>query len=193
MTVVGWARLHSAVRCGLRVGAWYRVSTLTAREARVQVHGRDVGVARALLEFRDTPPDAWTVVAAGVADAYLVCPNCRYRDLLPPVRAATRRCARCNEAFPVAWDQPYPRAAATTSARESQHSVRETLGRDRRMTRRRSVSDRRSGERRVAERRTLSLAIPVERRLAERRVGSDRRSGRERRSGADRRHRAVTW
>jgi hypothetical protein len=195
MGVVRWVRLRGAARCGLRLGAWYRVAALTARDVHVVVHGREIGVARSLLEFRSSPPDAWTVVAAsGGADAHVVCPSCRSREVLPGTRTATRRCARCNQAFPVAWDEPYPRAAAMARAREPEYSVREILRRDRRMTRRRSVHDRRRGERRVAERRTMpSVAVVVERRAAERRQGVERRSGQDRRSGTERRHRAVAW
>lgn len=188
MTAVQWARLHSAARCGLRLGAWYRVTALSAREVHLRVHGRLITVPRQLIELRAVPPDAWTVVraplpagraAAGVSDGYLVCPNCRYRDPLPATPVSTRRCARCNEAFPVAWNESYlPPAAATR-------------GRGRHMTRRRLTDRRRGVERRTAERRMVVVAVRVERRSGERRRTPDRRSGRERRSGTDRRHRGF--
>src|SRR5439155_1383541 len=56
MRVVRWARLQSAAPCGLRLGAWYPVTGLTAREAQVQVRGRVLMVPRSLLELRTTPP-----------------------------------------------------------------------------------------------------------------------------------------
>src|SRR5439155_15241948 len=103
MRVVRWARLQSAATCGLRLGAWYPVTGLTAREAQVQVRGRMVMVPRSLLELRATPSQEWTVVPprvdptrplAGGRDGYVVCPNCRHRDTLPEARVAKLRCAR---------------------------------------------------------------------------------------------------
>jgi len=69
MRVVRWARLQSAAPCGLRLGAWYPVTGLTAREAQVQVRGRVLMVPRSLLELRTTPPLEWTVAPGGTDGA----------------------------------------------------------------------------------------------------------------------------
>src|SRR5229473_916576 len=186
MRVVRWARLEACATCGLRLGAWYPVTGLTAREAQVQVRGRMVMVPRSLLELRVTPPQDWTVVPPGVGptrllaggrDGYVVCPNCRNRDTLPAVRVAKLRCARCNDVFTIAWDEPYLRTERVRRERgavpEPARAVREvplppwtTLAPDGRMTRRRVPTDRRAHlERRIAERRVRPSVV----RLPERR------------------------
>ena len=113
MRVEQWARVRGVAACGLRLGGWYAVVGLTAREVQVYVHGRVVRVPRALLELRAAPPRECTVVRgplnavrvpAGARDGYLVCPNCRSREFLPEGRPPVQRCARCNAAFPVARD-----------------------------------------------------------------------------------------
>ncbi len=213
MRVIQWARLHSFATGGLRLGAWYPVVALTAREAQVRVRGRLAQVPRSLLEFRVAPPREWTVVRGplnaarvpvGVREGYLVCPNCRHRDSLPDTRVPTTRCPQCNEAFTVAWDEAYPRTTPGVRARPLAQGVRaqevtrpmwDTLAPDRRMTRRRSSANRRTGfERRLTERRALVLAtMLVERRRADRRQPVKRRSGRERRNVTERRQRAAVW
>src|SRR5881628_1399215 len=103
MRVVSWGRLQAYATCGLRLGAWYPVSALTAREAHVQLRGRLLIVPRSLLELRAAPPQAWTVVPPGVdstrplagrRDGYVVCPSCRHREATPELRVPTLRCAR---------------------------------------------------------------------------------------------------
>src|SRR5216683_2491873 len=178
MRVVRWARLEACATCGLRLGAWYPVTGLTAREAQVQVRGRMVMVPRSLLELRVTPPQDWTVVPPGVGptrllaggrDGYVVCPNCRNRDTLPAVRVAKLSCARCNDVFTIASDD--------------------------RMTRRRVPTDRRAHlERRIAERRVRPSVVRLpERRIVQRRCILTRRTGRERRCGIERRQRVAGW
>jgi len=217
MRVVRWARLEACATCGLRLGAWYPVTGLTAREAQVQVRGRMVMVPRSLLELRATPSQEWTVVPprvdptrplAGGRDGYVVCPNCRHRDTLPEARVAKLRCARCNDVFTIAWDEPYlrtgrghrergavPGAGPARASREVLLPPWTTLAPDRRMTRRRVPADRRAHlERRIAERRVLPSAVMrPERRIAQRRGILNRRSGRERRGGIERRQRAAGW
>src|SRR5439155_14325650 len=74
MRVAQWARLQTPARCGLRWGAWYRVMALTPREVQLWVRGRNIQVARPLLEFRSTPPREWTVARTkDASDPYLVC------------------------------------------------------------------------------------------------------------------------
>ena len=192
MRVSQWARLQTPARCGLRWGAWYPVMALTPREVQLWVRGRNIPVARSLLEFRSTPPREWTVARTkDASDPYLVCPSCRHRALLPDGRVATLRCPRCNELFTIAWDdhstKPAPRATTAPS--------RDELKPDQRMTRRRMPRDRRNGDdRRDVERRAIAwTALPVERRLVERRAQLYRRSGWERRGIVERRRRATGW
>ncbi len=214
MRVVQWARLRSSAACGLRLGAWYPVAALTAREAHVRAHGQVAKLPRSLLELRVVPPCAWTVVRgplnaarvpAGARDGYVVCPNCRHRDPLPDAQVSIARCPRCNEVFTVAWDEAYPRMAQgggreralvrAVGPRESTRPLWDTLAPDRRMTRRRSTGNRRTGlERRTVERRGLILATTLaERRRAERRQRLKRRTDPDRRDGSERRRRAVGW
>jgi len=192
MRVAQWARLQTPARCGLRWGAWYPVMALTPREVQLWVRGRNIQVARSLLEFRSTPPREWTVARTkDASDPYLVCPSCRHRAHLPDGHAATLRCPRCNELFTIAWDdrpsKPAPRAPTAPSRAE--------LTPDQRVTRRRMSQDRRSeDDRRNGDRRVIAWApLPAERRKAERRVQGDRRSGRDRRAVAERRRRATSW
>ncbi len=109
---------------------------LTPREVQLWVRGRNIQVARPLLEFRSTPPREWTVARTNGSDPYLVCPSCRHRAHLPDGQAATLRCPRCNELFTIAWDdrpsKPAPRATTAPS--------RDELKPDQRMTRRRMSS-----------------------------------------------------
>jgi len=192
MRVAQWARLQTPARCGLRWGAWYPVMALTPREVQVWVRGRNIQVARSLLEFRSTPPREWAVARTkDASDPYLVCPSCRHRAQLPDGHAATLRCPRCNELFTIAWDdrpsKPAPRAPTAPSRVE--------LKPDQRVTRRRMSQDRRSeNDRRNGDRRVIAWApLPAERRNAERRAQGDRRSGRDRRAVAERRRRATSW
>jgi len=209
MRVVRWARLQSSAPCGLRLGAWYPVTGLTAREAQVQVRGRVLMVPRSLVELRTTPPLEWTVAPggtdtarglAGARDDYLVCPNCRHRDALPDARVPRMRCSRCNEVFSIAWDERYLRTGGGRDGREPSPSPTpplawSALGPDRRMTRRRMATSRRSSlERRVTERRRIPVAHGlVERRIGERRRRMVRRTDRDRRGGPERRHKAASW
>jgi len=192
MRVAQWARLQTPARCGLRWGAWYPVMALTPREVQVWVRGRNIQVARSLLEFRSTPPREWTVARTkDASDPYLVCPSCRHRAHPPDGHAATLRCPRCNELFTIAWDdrpsKPAPRAPTAPSRAE--------LKPDQRVTRRRMSQDRRSeDDRRNGDRRVIAWApLPAERRKEERRVQGDRRSGGDRRAVAERRRRAASW
>lgn len=192
MRVAQWARLQTPARCGLRWGAWYPVTGLTAREVQLWVRGRTLAVSRALLELRSTPPLEWTVARTkDASDPYLVCPSCRHRARLPDGRVATLRCPRCNELFTIAWDdrpsKPAPRAPTAP--------LRDELKPDQRVTRRRMSQDRRSGDdRRNGERRVIAWApLPAERRKAERRVQADRRGGGDRRAVVERRRKATSW
>jgi hypothetical protein len=177
MAFAQWVRLQVPARCGLRWGAWYRVTALTPREAHVWVSGHALTVSRSLLELRTTPPRDWTVVCPsrdGGGDmpralaSYLVCPGCRFRAPLPDTQVRMTRCPRCNELFTIAWDENYG-APAT-------HGVQP----DRRMTRRRLSASRRNGH----ERRSVE---PAERRTDERRSGLHRRNAWDRRGPGERR------
>jgi hypothetical protein len=111
-----WARLQLDVSCGLRRGAWYRVVSLTADEATVQVPRREqVRVPRRFLQTLFARPRRWTVVpgARNASDPpghwrprYAVCPVCRGRA---PISGYARdmQCPGCNGVFGIAWDEPY--------------------------------------------------------------------------------------
>ena len=178
MSVMSWARLQVRTPCGLRLGAWYPVIGLSARDAQVQVRGRLVVMSRSLLELRTMPPQQWTVVPpgvdprrplAGARDGHLVCPSCRHRETMPEFRVPTLRCARCNGAFAIAWHEQYPRGEAGARASSPDAGILDSRNRT---TRRRPRTDRRAS---------------LERR------GGERRSGLERRSGIERRHNAARW
>ncbi len=109
-----WARLRTAVDCPLRRGAWYRVVSLTRLEAVVDVEGKSVSLARPFVELRTVPPREWTIVGAAegrgpanLQSGYVVCPNCRHRAVLPFTRVLKLQCSRCNQLFPIAWDEGY--------------------------------------------------------------------------------------
>src|SRR2546430_10344936 len=79
---------------------------LAPREVQLWVRGRNIPVARSLLQFRSTPPREWTVARTNHgSDPYLVCPSCRHRASLPDGQASSLRCPRCNELFTIAWDE----------------------------------------------------------------------------------------
>jgi hypothetical protein len=99
----------------LRRGAWYRVLSLGAEEAVVDVDNAPVRIARKDLEVTETRPSRWTIVARprdaekvpeSWGEFYAVCPNCAARAPVgrPP---GQKRCTRCEQAFDVAWDERY--------------------------------------------------------------------------------------
>lgn len=116
MTDQLWARLHEKVNVGLRRGAWYRVLKVQDLKAVVEVSGRPVAVASALLEIARRPPPRWTVVTvsgnsarkapAALGDRYGVCPSCGHRAPLR-VRVRRLRCDSCRYEFAVGWDEVY--------------------------------------------------------------------------------------
>jgi hypothetical protein len=111
-----WARLQTTVDSPLRRGAWYRVVSLTRLEVVVDVEGSSVSVARPFVELRTVPPREWTIVSAAegrgpanLQSGYVVCPNCRQRAVLPFARVPKLQCPRCNQLFPIGWDEGYLR------------------------------------------------------------------------------------
>jgi hypothetical protein len=118
MGTMQWARLKANVDVPLRRGAWYRVvAPVTRLEVVVSVQGKRVSVPRPFVEIRALPPRAWTVlrnptVAPGRTPeifrrGYIVCPGCRNRVVLPAIPVAKQLCPRCNQTFPIAWDEHY--------------------------------------------------------------------------------------
>jgi hypothetical protein len=114
MAEMQWARLNADVDSPLRRGAWYRVLSLTTLEVFVDVQGASVPVARPFVDLRPAAPQEWTVVShvketrqgpERLRSGYVVCPTCRNRAVLPFARVLKLRCPRCNELFPIAWDQ----------------------------------------------------------------------------------------
>ena len=110
-----WARLRRDTGNVLRRGAWYRVLSLGAEEAVVDVDNAPVRIARKDLEVTETRPSRWTIVARprdaekvpeSWGEFYAVCPNCAARAPVgrPP---GQKRCTRCEQAFDVAWDERY--------------------------------------------------------------------------------------
>jgi hypothetical protein len=116
MTERLWARLRENVNVRLRRGAWYRVLKLQDLRAVLEVGGRPVAVASALLEIVRRPPPRWTVVTPsgssarkappGLTARYGVCPSCGERAPLPG-RVRRLRCDYCKYEFEVAWDEAY--------------------------------------------------------------------------------------
>src|SRR5690349_5453020 len=110
-----WARPKVASPYPLRRGAWYPVTRVVKDDVDVDVHGKLVSVPRSVIELVDTPPRRWTVVPrppnavllpANWGAQYVVCHNCRHRAPLSGAPPAMR-CPRCNELFPIAWDEAY--------------------------------------------------------------------------------------
>jgi hypothetical protein len=111
-----YARLREDVNIRLRRGAWYRVLKVEGLKAILQVGGRHVLVAAALLEIVKRPPPRWTVVTQSLdhlrkaprslGERYGVCPSCGERAPLGN-RVRRLRCASCKFEFEVAWDEGY--------------------------------------------------------------------------------------
>ena len=107
-----WARLTADYDCPLRRGAWYRVVSVSQLEVVVEVHGKQVLVARPYVELVNVPPPRWTVVArtkqsrrvpGKLGTQYVVCPSCRER--VPLAGTPTKlRCRRCAGVFQIAWE-----------------------------------------------------------------------------------------
>jgi hypothetical protein len=116
MTEPLYARLIEDVNVRLRRGAWYKVLKVEGLKAILEVNGRHVLVASALLQLVKRPPPHWTVVTqapgnarrvpAALAERYGVCPSCSERAPLPK-RVRRLRCPYCKFEFEVAWDEAY--------------------------------------------------------------------------------------
>jgi hypothetical protein len=109
-----WARLRRDKACGLRLGAWYRVSRASSDIVVIAVGRDEIPVSRGGMEVLGTRPAVWSVVdrragsrslSARWGTCYTVCPNCRERQL-PLGRPRKQRCEKCNQVFEVAWDEP---------------------------------------------------------------------------------------
>jgi rubredoxin len=70
-------------------------------KAILEVGGRPVRVATALLEIVKRPPPRWTVVTPTA-----VCPSCGDRAALPR-KVPRMRCNSCKWEFEIAWDEAY--------------------------------------------------------------------------------------
>jgi hypothetical protein len=116
MTEPLYARLREDVNIRLRRGAWYRVLKVEGLKAILEVNGRQMLVASALLEIVKRPPPRWTVVTQdsggakkappALAERYGVCPSCTERAPLAK-RVRRLRCPYCKYEFEVAWDEAY--------------------------------------------------------------------------------------
>ena len=111
-----WARVKRAGAHGLRRGAWYPVLNDRPTIVVLDVAKRAVPMDRSLLDFRDRPPDSWSVVENDPASSagrrasessltwtYGVCPHCRERQNLEP-GVSPLRCEDCGETSPVDWE-----------------------------------------------------------------------------------------
>ncbi|HZI22282.1 MAG TPA: hypothetical protein VFD76_07180 [Gemmatimonadales bacterium] len=112
---LAWARLRVEVDCGLRRGAWYRVTRFTPSELFLDVQRYPMPVPRRFLEVMMGRPLRWSVVSrppdpsklpADLGAPYAVCPVCRARAPLRG-RPAKMACPRCQGMFAVAWDERY--------------------------------------------------------------------------------------
>src|SRR2546428_417513 len=121
-----WARVRARTNCPLRRGAWYRVLSLTAVEAVLEVHGRPLSVPRPLLQVLPIRPRMWSVVSrlrgavtppASWGARYGVCPRCAARAPLHE-RQATLRCPNCSFAFLIAWSDSHWRVFRLLRRRE---------------------------------------------------------------------------
>lgn len=118
MTEKLYARLRENVNLRLRRGAWYKVLQVQSIHSILEVNGRPLSVATALLEIVKRPPARWTVVVprdsmamktpSSLGPQYGVCPSCGERAPLPK-RARRLRCPSCKWEFEVAWDEGYLR------------------------------------------------------------------------------------
>jgi hypothetical protein len=116
MTERLYARLRENVNIRLRRGAWYRVLKVQDLKAILDVGGRPVSVAAALLEIVKRPPPRWTVVTqtgkgaqkapTAMSERFGVCPSCGERAALPR-RVPRLRCTSCKWEFEIAWDEMY--------------------------------------------------------------------------------------
>lgn len=116
MVSTHWARLSEDSNCGLRRGAWYRITGVEPGRAVVDVGGgSEMPIPKDILEITSSRPAIWTVVvnsgkslsfSARGGKQYAVCPCCRERQM-PMGQQTTMRCRKCNGLFDVAWDQPF--------------------------------------------------------------------------------------
>ena len=111
-----YARLTENVNLRMRRGAWYKVLKTDDIHSILEVNGRPIEVATALIQIVKRPPPKWTVVEprdsmvkktpARLGTAYGVCPSCQERAPLPK-KAKRLRCPSCKWEFEVAWDEGY--------------------------------------------------------------------------------------
>ena len=113
-----WARVKRAGAHGLRRGAWYPVLNDRPAIVVLDVAKRAIPMDRTLLDFRDDPPGAWSVVkndpqstqARRASESelewtYGVCPHCRERQNLAEGETDAT-CQDCGKAAPVDWEHP---------------------------------------------------------------------------------------
>jgi hypothetical protein len=114
-----WARVRKTGAHGLRRGAWYTVvNDSKPTIVFLDVNRKSVAMDRTLLEFREQPPTAWSVVTRAPDEprmsrsgrgpfpaTYAVCPQCRARaDVEDGV--AEMHCGYCDSDYPVDWENP---------------------------------------------------------------------------------------
>jgi hypothetical protein len=119
MSAKQWARVRRTGAHGLRRGAWYPVVNDTKPNlVFLDVNRKNVPMDRTLLEFREGPPDSWSVVQRRPDEpepnranllpldlTYGVCPQCRARSNLAP-GAERAPCRICGGDFGIDWAHP---------------------------------------------------------------------------------------
>lgn len=113
-----WARPKPGAH-GLRRGAWYPVVNEMGSTAMIvlDVQKNNVAVPRDMLVLSEVRPSMWTVVEwqdtqRGAQRAieenhgltYVVCPACQSRADMAPADTPHLRCAHCNGAYTVDWE-----------------------------------------------------------------------------------------
>ncbi len=113
-----WARVSEAEAHGLRRGAWYPVINDDKALVVLDVQKKHRPVSREYLEFRDGPPNRWSVVrrdpseppakrasGADLQATYGVCPRCYERTNLIDGEEELK-CPSCGEESEVDWSNP---------------------------------------------------------------------------------------
>ena len=110
-----WGRLRTDVDCGLRRGAWYRVTQLTRDHVVLQVTREQMRVARRLVQTVFQEPTRWSIVPlprgavnvpAEWGTRYAVCPACHGRAPIVDFPGELP-CPHCQGVFKIAWEEHY--------------------------------------------------------------------------------------
>lgn len=111
-----WARVQAMGPHHLRRGGWYELDhdITDDIDVRVKLGDRFRRARRGVVTLAGRRPLAWSIVqqdlsiplppaALAMGERYGVCPNCRYRSVLPTFDAEFQ-CPDCRRTFAVHWD-----------------------------------------------------------------------------------------